>query len=327
MRTACGRGVYLALTLALLMLALSAESCQPTTSASTSGGAKITITSRSKLVTVPAGAIGGAQADCQAGEVMLSGGYSITTPAYGSSLDQSLPLNRYFVFDDYPSSPTSWTASVLNRAPGDEASSILLNAQVECAAGLSSAPTIVHSFETIRAEAAAQCAGPGLTGGGYHIPRSYIVNRNAVITIIASYGSIGNGGAGSWNVRTDNARGSPLSSTNTTPAQVWVYAVCSALSTTMGASVHVAVPAGPHDQATMNVGSAPCGEGQLLTGAGFALDYGSFASLFVTTSTANYIHTPPEWQMTFYSLPDPGTDSRDNLGGGAKIMPICASTQ
>ncbi len=36
---------------------------------------------------------------------------------------------------------------------------------------------------------------------------------------------------------------------------------------------------------------------------------------------------PPGWQMTLYSLPAPGIEPWDNTGGGAKITPICASTQ
>ena len=330
MRIERGRSVYLALTLALLSLALSAESCQPTASASTPGGAKITITSRSKLVTVLAGETGSAQADCQAGEVMLSGGYTVSAPAYASSLDQSLPINRYFVFDDYPNSATSWVASVLNRAPGTEASSIMLSAQVQCAAGLSSAPIIRHSVETVGSKAPLLCGSSGLTGGGYHIPLSYIVNLNAVVAIGASYGSIGNDGAGSWIVQTNVAQGSSITNTGPTLTSVWVFAVCSALSTTLAASVHVAVPSGPSDQATMNVGSAPCGAGQLLTGAGFQLDEATSyeaTALPVTTFVANYIDKPAEWQMTLYSLPAPDTEKWANTGGGAKIMPICALTK
>lgn len=321
MRTICGRGVYLTLTLALLMLALSAESCQPTTSASTSSGAKITITSRSTIVTVGIGRFQSATASCQQGEWMLSGGYSITSPAYANTLAQSMPPDRYFVYQDAPNSPTSWTVSVLNRAVGAEAGSILLNAQVECASGLSSAPSIVTWVGGIGSLVTAPCPGAGLTGGGYQI--TGLSRQNDVIAIEASSGAIGNGGAGSWSVRTVFVQGS----TANPQAQVRASAVCSALSTTNGAIVHVAVPSGPRDQATMNVASAPCEEGQLLTGGGFSISH-TYGNLPVTDLAATYMNTPPDWAMTLYSLPVSDIEGEfQNIGGSAELIPICASIQ
>jgi hypothetical protein len=318
------RNASLAAAMALLALSLSAETCQNGASVATPAGATITITDRFSAVNVPANEIRNntATASCKAGEVMLSGGYAVTTPAYSASLDQSTPLNRYFIYADYPSSNSTWTVSVLNRAPIATPGSILLTAHVECATGVSGASETPKAEGPIGARVKASCPGVGLTGGGYRI--TAIDSYKAVVTIVTSFGSIGNGNLGAWNVETAFAEGSYASITQT---QVYAYAVCNNLTTTMGARVDVSAPAGPADQATSAMGAAPCGEGQVLTGGGFGLLHVT-DSLPVTQLAADYTDAPSRWIMTLYSLPAPDFEGKfGNAGGYASLYPICATVQ
>jgi hypothetical protein len=320
MSVAHGIDAWRAVALALALLGVSAESCQNSTSTSTSGGTPITLTDRLSAISVPAGARQSTTASCQPDEVMLSGGYAVTTPAYQAALDQSTPLDRYFVFEDYPSSPTSWTASVLNRAAGAGPGSILLVAHVECTSGLSATPTIANAVGAIRDLVSAACSSGNLTGGGYQVTN--IHTDKDVIAIVGSYGLIG-GGASSWNVQTVYAQGSSADPTQT---QVLSYAVCNSLTTGQGTAVPLSAPTGPADQATSGTGSASCATGQLLSGAGFELGTAT-DSLPVTHFFPDYSATPPQWDMTLYSLPAPSVEGQfSNAGGSATLVPICAAT-
>jgi hypothetical protein len=322
MRTALKHGAWQVAALAVLFLAMSAESCQNGTVTSTSGGTKtITITDRPKVVTVASGTVGSATASCQTGEVMLSGGYAMTTPTYGNPLDPSDLLNHYFVFADFPDSASSWTASVLDR---DVAGSMTLTAHVACASGLSGAPTIAQGAGNVESRAYAVCpaAGMMLTGGGYQITPTPTGNGVLAINTSTDHPSTPGGTiSSSWYVDAALPQGSSLNPDQTT---LHAYSVCGSRDTVEGFNVSVPAPSAFATlQPTSGLGSASCQTGQLLTGAGFKLSPAN-SSLVVTTFYPYYTSTPPKWETTLFSLPQQtGFAIWTNTGGSATVVPIC----
>src|SRR5579862_8237726 len=78
----------------------------------------VSITDRFNDSNIPALKVGSVTASCNSGEQMVGGGYAVTTKAYTNALSTDYPVNLYPVVADYPSSTTSWTASLLNRVQG-----------------------------------------------------------------------------------------------------------------------------------------------------------------------------------------------------------------
>jgi hypothetical protein len=308
----------------------------------------MTITDRFASVQVATLTAGSATVSCHPDERMLSGGYAVTTPAYqNNNLDATAPFNRYFVYEDYPSAPDSWTASVLNAEAQDRlAGTILLVVHVVCLSGAGNKePDIVSNtgsqlssnFDNIQAYCPYQPSfvlnprtgqhivfgGAYPTGGGYRI--TGVQSAANVVAISISEGSFDQHTPplNFWEVWTPNLYGG---GDDQGQDQVTAYAVCYDFITFAGTSTHITVPAGPPDtQATEATGAATCGDGQLLTGAGFSIDSVDRAdSMPISLFYADYGVSPPRWHITLDSVPR--TDFQGevlNLGGDGTVYPIC----
>lgn len=335
--------IWWMMALAILTVCLSAESCQTGAATSVAGIGAITITNRTVAMTVQPGAMQSVNASCQAGEFLLSGGYSTTAPAYGGEINPGLPTNRYVVFEDFPSSATTWTVSVMNRSSGTEAGSIEIAAQALCASGLPTTPTIISSFVPLSnggTPSDATCVEqtdqhgssiPVLTGGGYRV--TGVQSPNDVVTILASYPLIGFGqasgfGLSAWHVSTTIAKGSTI---NPMTAQIHVFAICGSLKSVAGAAVHVAAPAAPGitpDVITSGITSVSCDTGLIMAGAGFTLDDTVGDGQVITRLVPDISVTPSKWWLTLYSLPAASSKTNNlfqNPGSGATLMPVCLS--
>lgn len=276
---------------------------------------KLSMIDRFLAANVPGLQPGTVKASCNPGEQMVSGGYSVTPTAYSQPIDAiNYPLDLYPVVASYPSSPTSWTVTLLNRAPG----STLVIAHVECVA-----PSVgiqVASFSAPLGTSPLATACPNgfqLTGGGWQVKN--LDNTKAVVTILSSQPS----GANGWRVDAHPARGSLASPNNT----LNVYAVCAAntLTTIQGAHSPVKAPPGPPNLVTFGASHASCGANQLLTGAGFSMD-DIDGNLAVDVFFPSYAINPSQWAITMFSLPDSNIEGKQvNDGGTGFIVPICAS--
>jgi hypothetical protein len=81
-----------------------------------------------------------------------------------------------------------------------------------------------------------------------------------------------------------------------------------------------APPSGAYDVATQGTGSDSCPAGQLPTGSGFSKGDGPDTELEVTSFAPDYRDTPPQWDMTIYSLP---AYTVTNTGGSVSFLLVC----
>jgi hypothetical protein len=277
---------------------------------------KVSITDRLNTVNVAALKLGSATASCNQGEQMVSGGYGVTTTAYSNTIDAvNYPLDQYPVVASYPSSPTSWTATLLNRVQG----ATLLVVHVECVS-TSVGIQIASAAGNIDNNAVTATCPQGLqrTGGGWQVTN--INQTKDVVTILSSLPS----GANAWSVKARPARGSTASVQSN---KLNAYVVCAAntLTTSQGASSQVSAPQGLPNIATPGPGHASCGANQLLTGAGFRED-DIDGNLGVPLFFPSYNVSPSQWAITLISLPDSTIEGQSvNSGGTGLIVPICAS--
>jgi hypothetical protein len=277
---------------------------------------KVSITDRFNTLNVAALKLGSATATCNAGEQMVSGGYGVTTTAYSNTIDAvHYPIDQYPIVASYPSSPTSWTATLLNRVQG----ATLLVVHAECVS-TSVGVQIASALGNIDTNAVtATCPqGSQRTGGGWQVTN--VNQTKEVVTIQSSLPSGTNG----WSVKARPARGSTAS---TQSNQIKSFVVCAAntLTTSTGASSAVTAPPGLPNIVTPGPGHASCGSNQLLVGAGFSVS-DIDGNLPVELFFPSYDVSPAQWAISMVSLPDSSIEGQAlNSGGTGSIVPICAS--
>lgn len=282
----------------------------------------VTITDRFNAAQVPALSQASVTATCNPGEFVVGGGFAVApTPAYQGTIGVIYPLDQYFVFASYPSSPTSWTVSVLNRASGDSQGDILAVSHAQCAAGLSSGVSVASASGLIGVSAPlvmASCTQGSATGGGFQVTPIQLLNDVATIDTNAGTGTAGTLNA--WSVHALAARNSTL---DFSQAQISSYAVCTtALTAQQGMFQTVSALAGLSNMATEGQGSGTCGQGQLLAGAGFQLTTPPFEGFPITSFFTN----GSAWSMTMFSLPQADFEGNaGNSGGSINLFPVCAS--
>jgi hypothetical protein len=249
---------------------------------------------------------------CAAGEVLLGGGYAVT-PDYGDEiLAYRAPMDRYFVYANYPSSASAWTAGLWNRSPHP----VTLVVYVVCASGASSPPRIATRSDRVGHAIVVDCPAGTATGGGFRVLAGNRVKLASVDTDLPA--------AKGWRVSTSFAE------TDANDVVVDAFAVCNVSAGAFAdAPRTVSVPSGrklPQGDANFVAGAREvqfaCKGMNDIVGAGFAKE-GAEHDAVVLTQLSPLLGPAGSWQARAASLPVGGFEGALPGHGTVEIVPIC----